>query len=54
MSKLNRNLKLTPFQVFVLVVIPSFSSVAFMDMGLLAKTAGADGWITSIISAFLI
>lgn len=53
MGKLQKNTKLTSFQFFVMIVITSFSSIAFMDIGLVTQTAGADGWITCIIVAFL-
>lgn len=53
MSKLDRNTKLTSFQVFVLVVLPSFSSVSYMSGGKLIEAAGADAWITCIATSFL-
>lgn len=53
MSKLDRNNKLTSFQVFVLVLLPSFSSVVYMVSGMVVATGRADGWISIIVTGLL-
>lgn len=53
MSKLRKNNELTSFQVFVLVVLPSFTSLSHVVIGRLTKTANADLWISIIITGFL-
>lgn len=53
MSKLRKNNELTSFQVFALVVLPSFTSLSHVVIGRLTKTANADLWISIIITGFL-
>lgn len=53
MSKVDRNMNLTPFQVFILVVLPSFHPVAYMTFDLVFEVSGADAWLTVIATGLL-
>ena len=54
MNNLKINTKFSNFQIFVLVVLMLTSPTVFSLNRLVAETAGADGWISIIISGLII